>query len=87
MSTLDSVEALANELSQGDQIALVMRLGSKLNLSIPISTPQTAAPAVDKEGLRLAEQLLAEVEDMPDNAPGLSDLTEEIRRMREERHR
>lgn len=86
--TLEAVEQLANQLSEQDQKALLQRLGMNLHVFSPDAPVKTSEQSVDHaKQVQLARQILAEVEGLPDDEPGMLDVTEEIRRMREERHR
>ena len=86
--TLEVVEQLVDQLSEQDQMALVKRLGIKF-LALPPDVPLQTRDRSEAHAkrLQLAEQLLAEVEGLPDDEPGILDVTEEIRRMNAEHHR
>ena len=84
--TLEAVEQLAHQLSEQDQKALLQRLGVKLHVFSPDAPVNPSEQSADHaKRVQLARQILAEVEGLPDDEPGMLDATETIRQMREER--
>lgn len=86
--TLEQVVSFAELLSMQDQLRLMSRVSEHLSKHVPEQRSFQQANAADNPArLRLAEQLLLEVQDTPDDAPGMLDSAAAVRQMRNERHR
>lgn len=84
--TLEQVEALAAQLSPPEQLKLLVRISERLSTSTPPALAEESREEwLQQERLRLAEELLREVEGMEDDSQGEFDAAEAIGRMREER--
>jgi len=84
--TLERVAALAAQLSPQEQLKLVAHISERLSITLPVVLKEESkGESARKECLRLAEELLAEVEDIEDDAQGEFDAAAMIRQMRDER--
>jgi len=84
--TLEQVEELAAQLSPQEQLKLVAHISERLSNTLPGALVEgSIEERIRKERLQLAEELLAEVEDIKDDSQGEFDAAETIRRMRDER--
>lgn len=84
--TLERVAALAAQLSPQEQLKLVAHISERLSITLPVVLKEESkGESARKERLRLAEELLAEVEDIEDDAQGEFDAAAMIRQMRDER--
>lgn len=84
--TLEQVEALATQLSLQEQLKLLACISEQLSTSMPPAlAEESREERLKQERLRLAEELLIEVEGIEDDSQGEFDAAEAIRRMREER--
>lgn len=81
--TLEHAERLTEQLLPQEQLKLVARICERLSTT-PAAMP-TDAEQARPERLRLAEELLAEVEQIENDSQGESDAAATIRRMREAR--
>jgi len=85
--TLEQVEQLAQQLPPPERLKLVARICEQLSVTSLAQVAESEAEPLQQARLRLAEELLAECEDIEDDSQGTSDAAETIRRMREERIR
>ena len=84
--TLETVEHLADQLSEQDQKTLLQRLGVKLHVFPPEAQEQSVdGSEYHAKRIQLARQLLAEVEGIEDDSQGTSDSVEVLRCLREGR--
>ena len=84
--TVEQMEVLAAQLPPQEQLKLVARISERLSAMLPVATDQErAAGRTTSERLRLAEELLAEAEDIEDDAQGQLDAAETIQGIRNER--
>ena len=81
--TLGEVEQLVAQLPPPEQLRLVAHVCEQLT----VRATEGEAEEVRQVRLRLAEELLAECNDIEDDSQGKFDATQDIRRMREERMR
>ena len=79
MFTLDQVETMAEQLSPQNQLKLLARVSETLSRSLP-DMPDAADGQAER--LRLAEALLAEIEDVEDDSQGEFDAVETLRQVR-----
>ena len=79
--TLGEVEQLAIQLPPPEQLKLVARICEQLSAA----ATEAVAEQVRLVRLQLAEELLAECDDIEDDSQGEFDATQDIQRMREER--
>ena len=86
--TLEQVVSFAELLSMQDQLRLMSRVSEHLSKYVPEQRSSQQANAPDNAArLRVAEQLLLEVQNIPDDAPEMLDAADAVRHMREELHR
>jgi hypothetical protein len=85
--TFEQVEQLVAQLPPPEQLKLVVRICEQLSAASPVGSTESEAEQLWRSRLQLAEELLAECEDIEDDSQGTSDAAEAIRRMREERIR
>ncbi|MFB0545848.1 MAG: hypothetical protein ACETWB_02965 [Anaerolineae bacterium] len=84
--TLERVERLATQLSPQEQLKLVAHITGRLSIMLPAEPAiESEQEKVRQERLKLAEELLAEVEDIEDDSQGETDAAALIRKMRAER--
>lgn len=83
--TVEQLEALSKRLPSGERLRLVARICDQLSATLPEAATQGEEDQILRERLRLAKELLAEVEDVEDDAQGPHDAAADLRRMREER--
>lgn len=84
--TLERIGELAAQLPPPEQLKLVARICERLSsTSFGISEAERSERQAQRERLQLAEELLAECEDVEDDSQGISDAAETIREMRGER--
>jgi hypothetical protein len=84
--TFEQVEALAAQLPPRDQLKLVERISGRLSVTMgPVVQEGPRSDEVCDERMRLAEELLAEVEDIEDDSQGDQEAAERIQRMRDQR--
>jgi len=85
--TLEQVEALAMQLPAPEQLKLAARLCEQVSTNLPEARRQASEEAERKRqaALRLAEQLLAECDDIEDDSQGTTDAAAILRQQREER--
>ena len=81
--TLGEVEQLATQLPPSERLKLVARICEQLSTV----AAQDATEQVRRIRLQLAEELLAECNDIEDDSRGEFEATQDIRQMREERVR
>ncbi|HIE29186.1 TPA: hypothetical protein EYP66_18090 [Candidatus Poribacteria bacterium] len=79
--TLGEVEQLAAQLPPPERLKLVACICEQLSAA----TTEDEAERVKQVRLQLAEELLAECNDIEDDSQGEFDATQDIQRMREER--
>ncbi len=78
---LERVEQLVAQLPPPEQLRLVARICEQLS----IAATEGEAERMRQVRLQLAEELLAECNDIEDDSQGEFDVTQDIRQMREER--
>ncbi|MFQ6072392.1 MAG: hypothetical protein ACE5KT_06810 [Methanosarcinales archaeon] len=81
--TLDKVEQLASQLPRSERLKLVAHICKQLS----VDATESDADQVRQQRLRLAEELLAECEDIEDDSQGEFDAVGDLRRVREGRLR
>lgn len=81
--TLDQVEQLASQLPPSERLKLVAHICEQLS----VATTESDAEQVRQQRLCLAEELLAECNDIEDDSQGEFDAVGDIRRAREGRLR
>ena len=79
--TLSQVEQMADQLTPPERMKLVAHICEELSVAAREGEPEQ----VRKVRLQLAEELLAECNDIEDDSQGQFDATKDIRRMRKER--
>ena len=79
--TLEQVEQFVTQLPPPERLRLVAHICEQLSAG----TTEGEVERVKQARLRLAEELLAECNDIEDDSQGEFDATQDIRRMREER--
>ena len=79
--TLGEVEQLVAQLPPPERSRLVERIREQLN----VPSTEGGAERVRQVRLRLAEELLAECDDIEDDAQGELDATRDLQRLRKER--
>ncbi len=84
--SLEQVERMAEMLPLQDQLKLLTWVSQRLSTILPsmLEAP-SMVQSLQQERLRLAEQLLEEVQAVDDDAEGTSDAAESIKQMRQER--
>jgi len=82
--TLERLEQQVTQLPLPEQLKLVAHVSVRLS-SLIRTIPLSDEPQVQRAQLDLAKRLLAECEDIVDDAQGEFDAVKTIRRMREER--
>jgi len=86
--TVERLEELSAELVPADQLRLVARITDRLCAHLATGPAGAESPDGARNArLELAQQLLAEVEDVENDAVGESDAAAAIRQMRDERMR
>ena len=81
--TLEQMEQLAFQLPAPERLKLAARICEQLSTSVT----EKEAKQLWQVRLQLAEELLAECDDIEDDSQGKFDTAEDIRRMRQERLR
>ncbi len=85
--TLEQVEALAAQLPAPERLKLAARICEQVGSGLP-EAAELARDVEERkrqEALCVAEQLLAECEDVEDDSKGTSDAVEVLRQLRDER--
>ena len=82
--TLEQMAALVARLPPPDQLRLVAQISGQLS-TILDDVIRSEGHSLRKERLRLAEELLAEVEDTEDDSQGEFDAAETVQQLRDER--
>jgi hypothetical protein len=84
--SLDQMAALAAQMLPQDQLKLVARISGQLSASLAAVAEQASTDeSARKQRLRLAEELLAEVEDIADDSQGQFDAVETVQQLRDGR--
>jgi hypothetical protein len=86
--TLEEVERLTELLPVQDQLKLMARVSERLSHVVPMEVVPMeleTRPTSLQERVQLAEQLLAEVKEIEDDADGVTDCAEVVRRLRQRR--
>jgi hypothetical protein len=83
--SLEQVETLAMQLPSQERLKLAARICDTLSIASANDLAQNQSEQLMNERIRLAEQLMAEVEDIEDDSQGAFDAVADIRRIREER--
>jgi hypothetical protein len=83
----EQVQELVTQLPPQEQLKLAARICDQLSAMPSTDFVESETEHLWRERLRLAEGLLAEVEDIENDAQGEFDAAADIRRMREERTR
>jgi hypothetical protein len=85
-TTLEQVEQLAGQLALQELVKLLGYISERLSQALPdVAEDKREKEQTQQARLLLANELLAEVDDIDDDAQGESDAAEMIRQMREER--
>ncbi len=82
---LEQIEKMVEQLSPAQQLKLVAIICEHLSTMSTIEEIEGNMKGTRQKKLQLAENLLAEVDDVEDDSEGKFDATKDIRRLREER--
>jgi len=84
--TLEQVEQLIGQLALQELVQLLKYISERLSHALPLVTDDNQEKErIRQLRLRLANELLAEVENIEDDAQGETDAAEIVRRLRDER--
>ena len=83
--TLDQIEKLVEQLPPAQRLKLVASICEQLSSASTIEKVENDMKRSRRKRLQLAEELLAEVDDIEDDSQGKFDAAADLRRLREER--
>lgn len=83
--TLEQIERLVRQLPPTQQLKLVARICEKLGAASNIEPMEDKMERSKQKRLRLAEELLSEVDYIEDDSQGKFDAAADLRQLREER--
>lgn len=84
--TLEQVDRLARQLEPHSSLLLIARVAERLGKSLPAVDATEQAKAQNQQArLQLANELLAEADDIENDSQGEFEAADSIRRMRDER--